>query len=227
MNRIVAAEWLDVLTPDDQRAINSRRDLRRLNSCMGHRRQMIGGLQRLFGDGQPRRLVELGAGDGTFMLGLAKKLCRQWPAVTVTLLDRQPTIPDSVCRGIEQCGWKTEIVTADVFDWLATGREADCVVANLFLHHFDSAALSRLLAMIADSANAMVACEPRRSKTAFFAGRLLWLLGCNSVTRHDAPVSVRAGFCEQELSSLWPREGWKTQERAAGLFTHLFTARKL
>jgi len=101
------------------------------------------------------------------------------------------------------------------------------VVANLFLHHFEPTALSRLLALVAGSANAIVACEPRRSKTAFLAGRLLWLLGCNSVTRHDAPVSVRAGFCERELSSLWPREGWKKDERAAGLFTHLFTARKL
>jgi hypothetical protein len=40
-------------------------------------------------------------------------------------------------------------------------------------------------------------------------------------------VSVRAGFADEELSALWPSiPGWKLQERARGLFSHSFVARR-
>ena len=54
---------------------------------------------------------------------------------------------------------------------------------------------------------------------------MLGLIGCNDVTRHDAVLSVRAGFTGRELSALWPKDdGWMLEERRAGLFSHLFTA---
>jgi len=47
------------------------------------------------------------------------------------------------------------------------------------------------------------------------------------VTRHDAVVSVRAGFRGGELAALWPRgEGWTIEERARGPFGHAFVARR-
>jgi SAM-dependent methyltransferase len=227
MNRVVAAEWLDELPPADRRAIGSRSDLRRLNFCMGNRRQMRAALRKLFPEKPPRRLAELGSGDGTFLLRLAKTLCRHWPNMEVTLVDRQPAISSAVKSRIEQCGWRATIATADVFDWLATEQQFDCVIANLFLHHFQPGPLARLLAMTSRSAATFVACEPRRSPAGLVTGRLLWVLGCNSITRHDAPISVRAGFRERELSSLWPRNQWQVEESCAGLFTHLFVASRI
>jgi hypothetical protein len=52
------------------------------------------------------------------------------------------------------------------------------------------------------------------------------MVGCSEVTRHDAIVSVRAGFAGRELSMLWPAEGWDTAEKSAGLFSHSFAARR-
>jgi hypothetical protein len=72
-----------------------------------------------------------------------------------------------------------------------------------------------------------IACEPRRSAPALAASRLVGLIGCNGVTRHDAVASVRAGFTGSELSALWPAgPGWKLHEGAAGLFSHRFMARR-
>jgi hypothetical protein len=226
MNRVVAAEWLDELPPSDRRAIGSRRDLRRVNFWMGNRPRVENTLRNVFSAKPPLRLAELGAGDGTFLLRLAQSLCARWPNVKVSLVDRQPAISSAVRRAIEECGWSAEVVAADVFDWLKTERQFDGLVANLFLHHFHSDALSRLLALAAGSATAFVACEPRRSAAGLLSGPLLWLLGCNSVTRHDAPISVRAGFCGTELSSTWPAGDWQLDERPAGLFSHLFVARR-
>jgi len=58
-------------------------------------------------------------------------------------------------------------------------------------------------------------------------GRLLWLIGCGPVTRHDGRISIRAGFAGSELSALWPdKKNWELVERPVGLFSHLFTARR-
>ena len=69
--RAIESEWLDELPPDDPRALRSRRDIRRLNLIMGHagilRRQLLKHHPR------PATIVELGAGDGTFMLALARQ----------------------------------------------------------------------------------------------------------------------------------------------------------
>jgi hypothetical protein len=47
------------------------------------------------------------------------------------------------------------------------------------------------------------------------------------VTRHDAAISVRAGFRDRELSELWPDQaGWRLSEAPAPPFGHLFVARR-
>jgi hypothetical protein len=120
-----------------------------------------------------------------------------------------------------------QAVAADACAWLAQPATVvpDVIVANLFLHHFDTAGLSELLSLIARRTRVLIACEPRRSPGALLGSHLLGLLGCNDVTRHDAVVSVRAGFRNQELSGLWPdRTAWTLQEHAYGLFSHYFVA---
>jgi hypothetical protein len=53
------------------------------------------------------------------------------------------------------------------------------------------------------------------------------LIGCNDVTRHDAAISVRAGFRDGELSACWPiAAGWTLTEKRAPPFSHLFVARR-
>jgi hypothetical protein len=57
---------------------------------------------------------------------------------------------------------------------------------------------------------------------------MLWVIACNEVTRHDARLSVQAGFRGREISERWPRSpNWTVDERPAGLFSHLFVARRV
>jgi hypothetical protein len=101
------------------------------------------------------------------------------------------------------------------------------VVVNLFLHHFQNDRLIKLFRVISERARGFVAVEPRRGAWPLFCSRLLWAIGCNSVTRHDAEVSVRAGFSGHELSGLWPEtKNWQLSEQSAGPFSHLFVARR-
>ena len=40
----------------------------------------------------------------------------------------------------------------------------------------------------------VVACEPRRAKFVVELSRMIWAIGCNDVSIHDAIVSARAGY---------------------------------
>jgi hypothetical protein len=215
--RVVEPEWLDALAPGDPRARRSRRDLARLNAVMWNARIVAGALD----DVALSRIAEIGAGDGGFAVRLASRLLPR-ASCLFSLIDRQShPAPPSVN------GWSFETHPSDVFEWLGSSRERyDAIVANLFLHHFDKGALAHMLDLAASRTDRFVACEPRRSGIALAGSRLVGLVGCNDVTRHDAVVSVRAGFADDEISRLWPREGWNVQESARGLFSHLFVAKK-
>ncbi|SED97711.1 Methyltransferase domain-containing protein [Rhizobiales bacterium GAS191] len=230
MPRQVSPELLDALPASDPRAIHSRRDLKRLNTIMLQTNLMARALTGHCADGGPRRILELGAGDGTFMLRLARRLASRWPNVKVTLLDRQEVVSLETRKGFDALGWQVETVTADVFDYLerTPSLGVDIVTANLFLHHFSQEQLARLFTRTAPICRLFAACEPRRSALALLGSRLTWAIGCNDVTRHDAVVSVRAGFRGAELSGLWPQRPESVlHEGAAGLFTHCFVARRV
>ena len=227
--RIIEPELLDALVPDDPRAQRARRDLQRVNIVMGQTAIWQRILHAGFSPGQsPSVIVELGAGDGTLLLRLARTWSVHWPQVKVCLVDRHPAVTDKTLNDFAALGWLAVVVSADVMDWLADMPHVDLVLANLFLHHFKDAELSELLRGIERNTRVFAACEPRRSGIALTGSRLLGLIGCGPVTRYDAVVSVRAGFNGTDLSSLWPEQkGWQLQEDGAGLFTHTFLARRL
>jgi hypothetical protein len=227
--RRVAAELLDELAPEDPRALRSRRDLALLNGIMGHSAILTRALDAV-ATSSPLRLIELGGGDGTLLLRLARRRAHRWPKTAVTLLDLQPTAAPATLAALRSLGWSVDLVTADALEWLAhTRADRDAVVfANLFVHHFEGERLTRLLTGIAAHARAFVCCEPRRARVALLGSHLLWALGCNDVTRHDAVVSVHAGFRGRELTLAWPASAdrWRIAESSAGAFSHLFVARR-
>jgi len=228
MKRIVEPEWLDELPSADPDAVRSRHDLRRLNAWMRNHDIMAGALQNHLNGSNPEQIIELGAGDGNFLLRVAQKISVRRPNVNVTLLDCRKIVAPHTLTSFHALGWRAEVVTVDVFDWSHTTDPAEVVVANLFLHHFYDVSLDGLFRAIAGRTRLFIAVEPRRTPLSLLGSRLLWAIGCNRVTRHDAEVSVRAGFLGNELSALWPdKANWQLTEQPAGAFSHLFVAQKI
>ena len=224
--RRLETELLDVLPADDPAAVRSRRDLRRLNEVMLHPAIMARRMLRHSVDA-PRRIIELGAGDGSLMLRLSRRLARHWSGVAIILVDRQDVVSDETRQAISSLGWHEDPVTQDVFEYLAIAEPADIIIANLVLHHFQPRQITDIFTRCAKLAPILIALEPRRATLSLLGSRLVGLLGCNHVSRHDAVASVRAGFRDGELSALWPnRQGWNFDEEGVGLWTHCFVARK-
>ncbi|MGH7941359.1 MAG: methyltransferase domain-containing protein [Limisphaerales bacterium] len=227
--RVVEPEWLDDLPSQDPRALRSRRDLRLLNFTMGHPAIMAAAILEHLRDSTTPRLVEIGAGDGHFMLTVAQRLRSKWPSVEATLVDRLDSFDPATAKCFECLGWRIHTEKKAAAKWLEPSQPgvADAIICNLFLHQFQTAELTEMLRLAASRVRLFIALEPRRSWLSRLSGRLLWVIGCGPVTRHDAGISIRAGFCGRELSIIWPdRQNWSLTERSAGLFSHLFIARR-
>jgi len=232
--RRVQSEVLDGLAATDPAAERSRRDLQRVHRFMRTRRRLVRTLRQLV-PARPTtlRVLELGAGDGSLLLSVARELAPIWPPVELTLLDRLALVDGATVAEYARYGWTARSCVRDVLDWARAATEFpadaasrwDVVIANLFLHHFDRAELTRVLGAIAASTDELLACEPRRGWRALAGSHLVGVLGANAVTRADAVLSVHAGFCERELTALWPTTaGWRLQETASGAFSHCFRA---
>ena len=237
--RVVGAETLDGLAENDPAAMRSRRDLQRVHRFMGTRSILLGIMRQWpmpHTQSGTLRVLELGAGDGSLMLRVARALAPAWPRVELTLLDRQALVQPHTLRQYASLGWTASALRMDVLDWAAEPNRApdpgdrgprwDVIVANLFLHHFQGAELSGLLQAAAARCTHFLACEPRRARLALIGSHLIGAVGANAVTREDAVLSVHAGFQGRELGALWPMRDatWTVREHSAGLFSHCFSA---
>jgi hypothetical protein len=229
---MVQPEWLDELTPQDPRAARSRRDIQRINLIAGNDRTMAQGLNAVFDHENPQHIVEIGAGNGHFFLSVARRIKSKSAAIDVILLDRVDGIDREVCAELKQLGWNAAIEIADAINWLRENSlklqaKSNVIIANQFFHQFEPDALGEIIRLAANAAAVLIAVEPRREILPLICSRMVGLIGCGAVTRYDAPVSVRAGFRDDEISAFWPNQNtWQLTERRAGMFSHLFIARR-
>jgi hypothetical protein len=229
MERRLQPELLDTLPVDDPRAVRSRRDLQRINAWMRNARHVATCLERVARRVPPECIVDLGAGDGTFLQRWSGSLRTLAPGTEVVLVDCHRATSEKTLAELRARGFKPRVEQADAIGWLHSARlpPRTWILANLFLHHFLEENLRATFSVAAEKASIFCACEPRRAWWPMAATRLLPLIGANAVTRHDAIVSVRAGFDGRELSALWPGNGdWRIWERRAGLFSHLLFAER-
>jgi len=225
----VIPERLDHLPVDDPSARRARSDLRRVHRAMRSVSIIHQAVEKLRLTGPPRRILELGAGDGSLLLRLARSKCNAWPGVELTLLDRQELLSPETRAQYIALGWQAKALCTDAIAWARsdTGERYDLCITTLFLHHFQTQELATLLAAVAARTPAFIACEPRRNRTSRIGSHLLSLLFVNDVTREDGITSVAAGFTDHELTALWPRASpWQLQEYFAWPFTHCFHARR-
>jgi len=232
--RRLSREMLDLLPCDDPRAVRSRLDIHRLNDIMGSARLIARAMRQHAAsslqhrDEQPLRLIDLGCGDATLTLGLARRLAGQWPATRLTLLDRHDVVRSDTRDELARHGWHAETLSMDIGDWTTRAdlhSRWDMAVANLFIHHLDTAQIKALFGALARRTDWFMACEPQRGPLPLLASRGVGLTGAGAVTRNDAILSVQAGFRDFELSGLWPaaRADWALQE-SSRLISHTFTA---
>jgi len=228
VQRFVEPEILDGLPADDRRAARARRDLRLLNALTLQDRIVARAIAKHGAGLDIRRIADLGAGDGAFMLRVARRLGSSWRGTEVFLVDRADCVARETREAFAAMGSHVEVAAQDVFAFLEQAPSCDLIVANLFLHHLQDAELARLFALAARTTRLLVAGEMRRVRLVRELARFMGRVGGGDVTSQDGVTSARAAFLGKELSALWPRgAAWETREREVGLWTHLFVAKRV
>lgn len=209
MQRTVQPEILDSLPSCNIDAIASRRDLLKINFLMGNYRWIQSKIRSQAAP-QPKRYLEIGAGDGA----LARRLMEGLPSGAYDALDfsSQPR------AWPEESKW----ISADLLQF-GEYESYHTLIANLILHHFEADDLEKLGKGIrASGIRRIIACEPCRRSFHKWQLRSGKLIGFNYVTLHDGCVSVDAGFRGDELPQLlglsksdWT---WQTKETLMGAY---------
>lgn len=176
--RVIEPEWLDSLPADDPSACRSRRDLVLIDHLMGNTRWICRHLP------PGNEIIELGAGSGRLAGAVSRR------GHDVTAMDLAPA-PPNLDRAIR---W----VAGDFFRNLHD-HSATTVVGSLILHHFQNAELSRLGRLL-NHRTRLVFAEPLRDALPLALSKLAAPF-VGRVTRHDMPVSIRAGFLPGELAA--------------------------
>ncbi len=206
--RVLEPEWLDDMPAAEPGAVAARRDLRRVNWLMGNERWIT---RRIAAEpaSAARGMVEIGAGEGF----LARRLAAFGPVTACDLAPRLQDLPGSI-------NW----IQGDCLEALP-GLRGGVLVASLFLHHFDGTQLARLGKTLG-TFERLLWCEPHRARLPLaFAGCLRPVV--SPVTRHDMPVSIRAGFVPgelQQLCGIGPE--WEVTERTTFCGALRFEARR-
>jgi hypothetical protein len=200
IDRVMSREILDHLPSNDARAVRARRDLRTINALMGNVRWMreaMGYIMKKSALSPAARLVELGAGDGR----LCRKVVGWFPTAKVTALDLAPrprNLPEAI-------NWRQ----GDLLENLPH-CEGEGVYGTMILHHFRDDQLARI-GETTSRYKTLCFCEPWRARFPHLLGLLIRPL-CGSVTRHDLPASIDAGFVRGELPQALGLKNWKIRE---------------
>jgi hypothetical protein len=183
MQRTLQPELLDGLAPDHPDALHNRRDLRVINALTGNHRWLARALPPLLRRGE--RALELGAGTGE--LG-ARLIAADVALDGLDLWPRPAAWPSA------RAWHKADLLTFDGYAPYAA------IVGNLIFHQFSADDLAALGKKLRRSARVIIACEPTRVRRAQVLFRIAApLLRANYVSRHDAHVSIAAGFRGDEL----------------------------
>jgi SAM-dependent methyltransferase len=200
--RRTAVEHLDRPDIDREEKALSYRDLERISRLplqFGPLRRAVLRLAAGAADGEPLRLVELGAGTGWAGLRLAEALARRGREVHLLSTDAAPEhLPPPGRRG------RVTVRSARLDAVRDPIPAADIAVANLLIHHLDREGAARLLAgMRGASRLGGVIFDLDRNRWAFHFLRAFFPLWAKSpITCADALISVQQAFRRDELIDL-------------------------
>ena len=213
---------MDALDVEPGALEESLRFIRGVNRWLGGVRAVTGALDRyrvrwggeVGTEERPLRVLDVGTGSADVPVAIARWGAKRGVAVRVTALDLHPTTLAAARRyvigelgaGAIEDG-AVELVEGDALELTDrfADRSFDYVHAGMFIHHLsDMRVLTALTQMDRVALRGIVWNDLLRSGWSRFGIRVL-TAGAGAMVKHDARVSVDAGFTRREVLGIRDR----------------------
>ncbi len=233
MHRRRSAEFMDDPAASPAELDRALWFIRLINRRLGGSAALLRHLKhwsRDWSPGQTITLLDVATGSADLPLAAHRWARRRGFDLRITGIDIHPTTLDLARRHLEESGDEAAraAITLEQGDALAIesrfgAGSFDYVHAGLFLHHLDEPQIvAALRAMRSVARRGILWNDLVRSRLGHTVIRLM-TLPCDRMVRHDAVVSVEAGFTRDEALDLARQAGIDDARYAWNLFTHRFT----
>jgi SAM-dependent methyltransferase len=192
--RVLKPELLD--SAERELRDGNLRDIARINRWCGGHRVLLRVLRDLVGSLESFSVLDVGAASGD----MGQCIREVFPNATVILTD---------FRLAHLCGAALPRVAADAFRLPFLPGTFDFVVCSSVLHHFPDGEIVDLIRKARSLARrALIILDlERHTIPYYFLPMTRRLLRWSTLTLHDGPISVAAGFRTEELASLTQAAG--------------------
>ncbi|MBC2840517.1 methyltransferase domain-containing protein [Robiginitalea sp. SC105] len=203
-SRSSAPEQMDDLALDRQQLALALSDIRRVNRFLGGYRTSLAGLEPYLeaAGGDPLHIVDIGCGDGDFLIYLARHCRDRQLNVRLTGWDFNPK---SLEKAREEAQDLPEISFErhDILE-LPELPSGALVICNLFLHHFSDADIGKLLRnWMGQSPKAIIINDLNRNPAAYYLFCLFGLIFMKSpVAVSDGKISILRAFCRRDIERI-------------------------
>lgn len=202
-------ELLDAETIDEAELERNLRDIRFINAVLGWRAYTVRGVARYVRSRGLRAcaLLDVASGSADMPLAIARWAARSGITARITASDISPQIVRIAARQAAGVA-AVRVERQDALNLSYAPASFDLALCTLALHHFDPDAAVTLLRNMARVARHVLVYDVERSRPAHLGALLLTrTLRMHSMTRHDAPASVRRAYSAGELRELAARAG--------------------
>lgn len=209
-------EIMDDFSVVDDRLETALRDIRITNRLLGGYGPSHRALRGLMDPARPYHILDLGSGSADYPAHLVRWADAEGLDVRVDALEANPVTADHARAYLDQAlpdrlRSRVRVITDDVFTYAPDhGTRYDLAHAGLFLHHFPDGELIALLKRMRTLCpHGLVINDLHRHPVAYAS---IWLLArllpTSPMYQHDAPLSVRRAFTQDELMRVVHRAGY-------------------
>ncbi len=216
---------------DEAALRQSLRYIRGVNRVLGGQRALLGQLKRWSSDwatGEPVTLLDIATGSADLPMAAVHWASHHGIDLHVTGVDNHPktlAIAREHVAGQAELAERIELVESDALQLIDQfgPRSFDYVHAGLFLHHLTDIRVQTMLRIMERLARKGVIWNDLVRSPIARAGIFLLTVGRSTIIRHDARVSVAAGFTKAEALK-FARMSWEHKpEIRTDFFAQRFT----
>lgn len=235
MERRLTPEWMDDPAVDPAELNEALAFIRKVNLRLGGVKALTNHLQRWSAnwpangpDGHEVTILDIATGSADIPVEVVRWARERGHRVRITAVDIHETTLDSAREHVERelgADAPIELVRADAKELVDRygPLSFDYVHAGMFLHHLSEIEILTVLRIMDRVAKRGIVWNDLVRSRVAMAGIWVLTLGEPPITKHDARVSVRAGFTKKEAKDYASRTSLGYCRYRASFFTQRFT----